>query len=115
MANLKEIARKSTGRSECEVGTKLNTKDILSMPLTLRNFSFTEFTNPKTGELIEYAACNFDEFPNAHYCAGTQLTSLCHDIYDGGANDEMKETGLKIQLDETKTAAGNNFIAVTVL
>lgn len=118
MANttLKEfVAGLTAGGSPLMNGrTKVNTADVLGIPLTMRDFDFAEFTD-EAGETKAYPVIVFDELPDKYYCGGKQFTDICNGIKANGFIDALRADGLRVMLTARRTRRGQTFIAVNVV
>lgn len=124
MANLdilnqiKQIATEVSGQSPLCIGrNKIDTKTVCSYDkLTLREFDFIKYDDKSSGEHVEYPVLIFDEIDDGFYCGGQALSDLCTAL---AANEdfmnELKESGLAMRFESTRTKTGNTYVNFTVL
>lgn len=115
---IKKIAVEVSGQSELCIGrNKIDTKTICSFDsLTLREFDFINYDDKSTGEHVSYPVLIFDEIPDGFYCGGMALSDLCNALKDEPEfMAELKESGLKMSFEATRTKTGNTYVNFTVL
>ena len=115
---IKEIAVKVSGQSPLCVGReKIDTKQICSYPeLTIIDFDFISYDDKTTGEHIEYPVIIFKEIDDGFYCGGMALNDLCHALAENEVfMSEIRESGLKLEFEATRTKTGNTYVNFTVL
>lgn len=117
-SRIKQVAAEVSGTSPLTVGrTKVDTQVVCGYDrLTLRDFDFISYTDKSTGELVEYPVLIFDEMPEAFYCGGMALSDLCKAIKnDDGLYEELKEQGLALRFESTRTKSNNTYVNFVVL
>lgn len=113
--NLKELASSISGGSALMEGReKVNTEDIVGIELTLVDFDILKYE--KDGKEVSYPICVFKELPDKFYQGGMQLSRLCEAIAsDEDLLAELKEQGLKLMFESSRTRSGNDFVNFSVL
>lgn len=113
--NLKELASSISGGSALMEGReKINTEDMIGIELTLVDFDILRYE--KDGKEVSYPICVFKELPDKFYQGGMQLSRLCEAIAsDEDLLAELKEQGLKLMLESSRTRSGNDFVNFSVL
>lgn len=118
ISKLKRVAAEVSGSSPLTIGKeKMTTEQICSYPrLTVRDFDWISYPDSKTGELVTYPVLIFDEVPDGFYCGGMALSNLCTAIKaDDDLYNELKESGLPMKFEATRTKGGNTYVNFTVL
>lgn len=124
MANLeilnriKQVATEVSGQSPLCIGrNKVDTKTICSYDkLTLRDFDFISYDDKSTGEHIEYPVLIFEEIDDGFYCGGQALSDLCNALKETPEfMQELRESGLAMRFESTRTKTGNTYVNFTVL
>jgi len=73
------------------------------------------------GKNVEYAAVNFKEDPTKYFNAGSALTGIVKDWFEGYQDYETMSKdlaaagGVKVKMSKTRTKKGNNFTEVTII
>ncbi len=115
---IKQVAVEVSGQSPLCIGrNKIDTKTVCSYDrLTLREFDFIKYDDKTTGDHIEYPVLIFDEIDDGFYCGGQALSDLCNALKDNEAfMQELKESGLAMRFESTRTKSGNTYVNFTVL
>lgn len=94
--------------------TKVQTPDVLGIPLTVRDFDFVEFKD-EAGEDKTYPVIIFDEMPDKYYCGGKQFTDICKGIEANGLKTMLNDEGLRVMLTSKRTKRGQTFVSVSVV
>jgi hypothetical protein len=117
-SRLKAIASEVSGSSPLCVGrTKLTTEQVCSFKeLTIRDFDFIKYHDKHDDKDVSYPVIIFDEIDDGFYCGGMAMNDLFVQINaDPELADELRQTGLKVAFNSTKTRDGNNYTNFTVL
>lgn len=115
---IKQKAVEVSGQSPLCIGrNKVDTKQVCSYDrLTLREFDFINYDDKTTGEHISYPVLIFDEIPDGFYCGGQALSDLCTVLSENPEfMAELKESGLAMRFESTRTKSGNTYVNFTVL
>lgn len=124
MANLDVLNRikakavEVSGQSPLCIGrNKIDTKTVCSYDkLTLTDFDFIKYDDKTTGEHIEYPVLIFAEIDDGFYCGGQALSDLCNALKDEPEfMEELRESGLAMRFESTRTKSGNTYVNFTVL
>lgn len=118
LAAIKQLATQVSGQSPLCIGrTKVDTKTICSYDkLTLIDFDFIAYDDKSTGEHVEYPVLIFAEIEDGFYCGGMALADLCSALKENEAfMEELRESGLPMRFESTRTKTGNTYVNFTVL
>lgn len=118
LSAIKKVATEVSGQSPLCIGrTKLDTKQICSYDkLTLKDFDFIQYIEKSTGEEVKYPVLIFEEIEDGFYCGGQALSDLCNALKDNpDFMAELRESGLPMRFDSTRTKSGNTYVNFTVL
>ena len=118
LSQIKKIATEVSGQSPLCIGrNKIDTKQVCSYErLTLKDFDFINYEDKTTGEAISYPVLIFEEIEDGFYCGGQALSDLCNALKQNEAfMDELRESGLPMRFESTRTKNGNTYVNFTVL